>query len=151
MSSRSRSQRAFVQNSLPEADADAEAQKTKPFLAMLNDCAEVQKSASPSRRRTTRVQKLDAPRPGLPVFFGMIKRSLAWLRKRYTYSAKKKLRIVESISLGEKRFVAIVHAEGRQFLIGGSASTVSLLTQLRTTGKAKKAAPSISRSAEHSA
>jgi len=34
------------------------------------------------------------------------------------------------VSLGEKRFVAVVCLEGREFLVGGGASGVSLLTQL---------------------
>jgi hypothetical protein len=42
----------------------------------------------------------------------------------------KKLRLVETVSLGEKRFVAIVHADGRDFLVGGGTSGVSMLAQL---------------------
>jgi hypothetical protein len=41
------------------------------------------------------------------------------------------LRVVETVPLGEKRFVAIVEAEGERFLIGGGASGVSLLTSLK--------------------
>jgi hypothetical protein len=32
--------------------------------------------------------------------------------------------------LGEKRFVAIIHAHGRKYLVGGGASGVALLTSL---------------------
>jgi hypothetical protein len=53
----------------------------------------------------------------------------SWLRSRRVF-AEKQLRVSESLSLGEKRFVAILHAEGRKFLIGGGASGVSLLTAL---------------------
>jgi flagellar biogenesis protein FliO len=42
----------------------------------------------------------------------------------------KQLRVSETVSLGEKRFVAILHVENRKFLIGGGASSVTLLTQL---------------------
>jgi hypothetical protein len=53
----------------------------------------------------------------------------SWLRSRRVF-AEKQLRVSESLSLGEKRFVAILHVEGRKFLIGGGASGVSLLTTL---------------------
>ncbi len=38
--------------------------------------------------------------------------------------------MTETVSLGEKRFVAVVYAEGHKFLIGGGSSGVALLTQL---------------------
>lgn len=53
----------------------------------------------------------------------------SWLRSRRVF-AEKQLRVSESLSLGEKRFVAILHVEGRKLLIGGGASGVSLLTSL---------------------
>jgi hypothetical protein len=43
---------------------------------------------------------------------------------------EKRLRVVESASLGERRFVAILQVEGQKFLIGGSSSNVSLLAPL---------------------
>jgi hypothetical protein len=42
----------------------------------------------------------------------------------------KKLRLAETVALGEKRFVAIIDAEGRKYLIGGGTSGVALLTRL---------------------
>jgi hypothetical protein len=43
---------------------------------------------------------------------------------------EKKLRVLESVSLGERRFVTILQVEGRKFLIGGSSSNVSMLASL---------------------
>ena len=43
---------------------------------------------------------------------------------------EKKLQVVETVSLGEKRFVTILQVEGRKLLIGGSSSRVSLLASL---------------------
>ena len=63
----------------------------------------------------------------------------SWLRSRRVF-AEKQLRVSESLSLGEKRFVAILHAEGRKFLIGGGASGVSLLTALDPAQSAANAA-----------
>jgi len=45
-------------------------------------------------------------------------------------SSAKRLRVAETVSLGEKRFVAVVHVDGLQFLVGGSSNNVSLLAQL---------------------
>lgn len=57
-------------------------------------------------------------------------RACIWLRAKYTISTTKRLRVSETISLGEKRFVAIVTVEGREFLIGGGTAGMSLLAQL---------------------
>ena len=45
----------------------------------------------------------------------------------------KQLRLVETISLGEKRFAAILYADGRRFLVGGGTAGVSLLAPLDET------------------
>lgn len=37
-----------------------------------------------------------------------------------------------SVSLGEKRFVAVIQVDGLQYLIGGGASNVALLAKLET-------------------
>lgn len=42
----------------------------------------------------------------------------------------KQLQVIETVQLGEKRFVAILQAEGRKYLIGGGTQGVSLLTTL---------------------
>lgn len=66
-------------------------------------------------------------RPSSPLQ-GCLKRAWSFINRKYTPA--KQLRVAETISLGEKRFVAVVHVEGRKFLIGGGASGVALLTQL---------------------
>lgn len=43
---------------------------------------------------------------------------------------EKKLHVLETVSLGERRFVTILQVEGRKFLIGGSSSNVSMLASL---------------------
>jgi Flagellar biosynthesis protein, FliO len=65
---------------------------------------------------------LDTPRQGL--LGGLF----SWLRGRAP--ARRQLRLVETVPLGEKRFVAIIHAQGRKYLVGGGASGVALLTSL---------------------
>jgi flagellar biogenesis protein FliO len=46
-------------------------------------------------------------------------------------SGPRRLQLVETVSLGEKRFVAVIHVDGARLLIGGSSSSVSLLTELK--------------------
>lgn len=54
-----------------------------------------------------------------------------WLeRKRTQQLSARRLRIAETIQLGEKRFVSILQVDGSQFLIGGAAGSVSLLAVL---------------------
>jgi flagellar biogenesis protein FliO len=43
---------------------------------------------------------------------------------------KKRLRVCETLSLGDKRFVAVIQVDEKQFLLGGSHASVSLLAQL---------------------
>lgn len=61
---------------------------------------------------------------------GFLGRAWSWLTRNRAFGGEKQLRIVETVSLGEKRFVALLNVEGRKFLIGGGASGVSLLTPL---------------------
>jgi flagellar biogenesis protein FliO len=44
--------------------------------------------------------------------------------------APRQLQLCESLSLGEKRLVAVIQYEDQKFLVGGSAHSVSLLARL---------------------
>ena len=58
-------------------------------------------------------------------------RAWRWLQKRRQLQlASKRLALCETVSLGEKRFVAIINVDGQQFLLGGSAGSVSMLARL---------------------
>ena len=59
---------------------------------------------------------------------GLMKRALSWLNGNC--STPKRLRVLETVTLGDKRLVAVIQAEGRRFLVGGGPSGVSLLTAL---------------------
>lgn len=58
----------------------------------------------------------------------LVMRALSWLNKNR--AAPKRLRVLETVTLGDKRLVAVIQAEGRHFLVGGGPSGVSLLTAL---------------------
>ena len=58
--------------------------------------------------------------------------ALKWvMRRAKVQQARKNLRVCENVSLGEKRFVAVVQVDEERFLIGGSSSSMSLLSRLQ--------------------
>jgi hypothetical protein len=82
---------------------------------------------------------LAKPQVSIPQFFGpqrssffqVLVRGWSWLQHRLrTQQARKRLRVCESVSLGEKRFIAVVQVDGEQFLVGGSSTSVSTLAHL---------------------
>lgn len=76
-----------------------------------------------------KVQEAPRQRTGTPLApGGLLKRALSWLNGNY--STPKRLRVLETVTLGDKRLVAVIQAEGRRFLVGGGPSGVSLLTAL---------------------
>ena len=61
----------------------------------------------------------------------ILMRTWAWTRQKLkSHQVRKRLRVCESVSLGDKRFIAVVQVDGEQFLVGGSSSSVSTLAHL---------------------
>ena len=56
---------------------------------------------------------------------GVVRRGLARLRP-----PARKLRLCESLSLGEKRSVAVVQFEGARYLVGATPASITLLSRL---------------------
>src|SRR5271166_6402093 len=56
-----------------------------------------------------------SPRTASTLRPGMLKQAVSWLNAKYSISATKRLRVAEVVSLGEKRFVALVKVEDREF------------------------------------
>jgi len=72
-----------------------------------------------------------APLKTLQNASGLISRVWTWFRERQTARVNsRRLHVAASVSLGEKRFIAVIEVDGQQFLIGGGATTVSLLAQV---------------------
>ena len=70
-----------------------------------------------------------------------------WLKaKQSSQIASKRLRVIETVSLGEKRFVAVIQCNGEQFLIGGAANAVCLLTSLQGVDAQQRPSPPTSSS-----
>lgn len=73
----------------------------------------------------------EAPLRLLQRHSGLLTRAWRWIRERQAArSATKRLHVAASVSLGEKRFAAVIEVDGLQFLVGGGATNVSLLAQL---------------------
>jgi len=74
------------------------------------------------------INKIDKP-AFLPLSrcWERIRGVLAGVRVR---KASRKLRLCESLPLGEKRFVAVIQFDDQQFLVGGGAASVHLLARL---------------------
>ncbi len=74
-----------------------------------------------------------AQQKSLSTLDSFVRQIWEWLKDRRSLQFRsKRLTVTETVSLGDKRFVSIVKVDDRHFLIGGSASTVNLLTDLPT-------------------
>jgi hypothetical protein len=82
------------------------------------------KSPRPSSRQDKKQNQSKRPSKGV------LSQIWLWVQSRYSLSSTKRLRVGEIAQLGEKRFVALVTVEGREFLIGGGSTGISLLTPL---------------------
>ena len=63
---------------------------------------------------------------------GLGPRLRAWWRRlqRIGGRAPRRLRMCESVALGERRFVAVIAFDQTRFLVGGTASSLVLLARL---------------------
>jgi flagellar biogenesis protein FliO len=57
---------------------------------------------------------------------------------RISRRTPKRLRLCESLPLGERRFVAVVEFEQNRFLLGGTPSSLVLLSRLEDAGDKKE-------------
>src|SRR5260370_42252277 len=65
---------------------------------------------------------------------GLLSRAWKWIQARQVArSSTRRLKVAETVSLGEKRFVAVIQVDGLQFLLGGGPTNVTLLAQLNVT------------------
>lgn len=63
-------------------------------------------------------------------FDALAEKFRAFSRGIAVHRRQRRLRLVESLSLGERRFLAVVIIEGEKFLVGGGSNSLSLLTRL---------------------
>jgi hypothetical protein len=101
-------------------------------MALTDSAEEWVARGTPPIAFTPRPEPAPLPEPSARKLLGPspMVRAWSWLHTKYVQTATKRLRVAETVSLGEKRFVSIVSIEGREFLIGGGTSGVTLLAQL---------------------
>ncbi|MGD0797079.1 MAG: flagellar biosynthetic protein FliO [Acidobacteriaceae bacterium] len=108
------------------------------FSATLSDCMDdwVVRQAPGYSAEAARpaVARAAARKPRKQAGPSGLARAFSWLQSKYAMTATKRLRVAETVSLGEKRFVALVCVEGREFLVGGGSAGVLLLAQLGAAG-----------------
>jgi Flagellar biosynthesis protein, FliO len=58
-----------------------------------------------------------------------------WWRRVWLFGRRppRRLRLAESLALGERRFVAVIEFEQARFLVGGTPSSLVLLARLKKT------------------
>ncbi|MGB6744442.1 MAG: flagellar biosynthetic protein FliO [Terracidiphilus sp.] len=113
-------------------------------------------TAGISKKKETKLQEPAQPAkepvvneaPAPPLTGGLLIRGLAWLKKNNKFAAAKQLRVAETVSLGEKRFVSVIQVDGQKFLIGGGSQGVTLLTQLGAAQAAAEALQTIANAGE---
>lgn len=119
------------------------------FHATLTDCMDdwvVEHMPRAATGMAARPAKRKAQTKAKAQKSGAIARAWGWLQTKCAQTTTKRLRVSETVSLGEKRFVALVNVEGREFLIGGGSAGVSMLTALetsRTTGGTARDQPAL--------
>jgi flagellar biogenesis protein FliO len=78
-----------------------------------------------------RANGLTAPTWALPAGWWLRVRA-GWERiLRLKRPSHRRLRLTETLPLGERRFVAVLEFERERFLLGGTASSLVLLTRLK--------------------
>ncbi|HEY1462919.1 MAG TPA: flagellar biosynthetic protein FliO [Terriglobales bacterium] len=79
----------------------------------------------------TAVEAPSLPAAGKPNVFDVATKISKWIKGHVKIqSNKKRLRVCESVSLGEKRFIAVVQLDGKEFLVGGAPNSLSLLANV---------------------
>jgi flagellar biogenesis protein FliO len=74
---------------------------------------------------------LDLLRTGIAGLGNLLRRQL-WRRQQ------RRLRLCETLSLGNRGYLAVVRYREEQFLVGGTNSSISLLAQLRAPARCEE-------------
>jgi flagellar biogenesis protein FliO len=81
-----------------------------------------------------------------------LEKMLHWLRAHFRFwrsHPSRQLYLRETLTLGERRFIAVVEFERQKFLIAGTGTSVAMLTALPSPGNAKNnAEPEIAQEQE---
>jgi len=59
-----------------------------------------------------------------------LKDAWQWFRRAVKSRKSRRLRVCETLSLGERRFLAVIEFDRQEFLVGGSGNSLALLARL---------------------
>jgi len=76
--------------------------------------------------------KAESPVTSLPESaWALARKNLAqWARHVVKARKSRRLRVCETLSLGERRFLAVIEFDHQEFLVGGSGNSLELLARL---------------------
>jgi len=66
----------------------------------------------------------------VPTWELALKRAWLWARRAAKSRRTRRLRVCETLSLGERRFLAVIEFDRQEFLVGGSGNSLQLLARL---------------------
>ena len=69
--------------------------------------------------------------PPQTVWGAALKNLLQWSRRAVKVRKPRRLRVCETLSLGERRFLAVIEFDRQEFLVGGTGSSLELLAKLQ--------------------
>lgn len=86
--------------------------------------------ANNSTRAEVRQDVLLVP-PTFNLIAGQFRSMCRWISGKYVAQRQaRRLKVSETVSLGEKKFVSILQVDGTQFLVGGTANSITLLATI---------------------
>ena len=66
-----------------------------------------------------------------PAWVAALKHFWEWARRSAAVRKRRRLRVCETLSLGERRFIALIEFDRQDFLVGGSGNSLELLARLQ--------------------
>jgi flagellar biogenesis protein FliO len=69
--------------------------------------------------------------PPETVWVSALKNLWQWSRRAVKVRKPRRLRVCETLSLGERRFLAVIEFDREEFLVGGTGSSLELLAKLQ--------------------
>ena len=61
----------------------------------------------------------------------VLKNIWQWTRRAVKVRKTRRLRVCETLSLGERRFLAVIEFDRQEFLVGGTGNSLTLLARLQ--------------------
>jgi hypothetical protein len=114
--------------------ANPSVEKASIRITLADDAMEEKEIVSVANEREMAMEPAErplSPRPRsgrLPNWLAVL---WGWANRRVVIRhPRKRLRVCETVSLGDKRFLAVVQVDGEQFLVGGASGSVANLARL---------------------